>query len=58
MVMGEDSCSRGSRFESQQPILDGHFFTLIFVKIILFVLKDQDCPQKENICAFTKLNVS
>ena len=30
MVMG-DSCSKGREFESQHHILDGHFFTYIFV---------------------------
>ena len=25
MVMGEDSCSKGHKFESQYPILDGQF---------------------------------
>ena len=32
VVMGGDSCSKGHWFESQRPILDGHFFTFICYK--------------------------
>ena len=32
MVMGRDTCSKGCEFESQQHILDGHFFTFICCK--------------------------
>ena len=31
VVMGGGSCSKGREFESQHRILDGHFFTYIFV---------------------------
>ena len=31
MVMGGDSCSKGLEFESRHVILDGHFFTYLFV---------------------------
>ena len=31
MVMGGDSFSKGHEFESRHRILDGHFFTYIFV---------------------------
>ena len=31
VVMGGDSCSKGHEFESRHCILDGHFFTYIFV---------------------------
>ena len=31
MVMGGDSCSKGREFESRHHILDGHFFTFLFV---------------------------
>ena len=39
MVMGRDSCSEGHGFESLHRILDGHFFTYIFVVqiIVMFV---------------------
>ena len=29
LVMGEDSCSEGCRFESQHSIINGHIFTFI-----------------------------
>ena len=29
VAMGEDSCSEGHGFESQHPIMNGHFFTYI-----------------------------
>ena len=32
MVMAGESCSEGRGFESEQCIVDGHFFTLIVVK--------------------------
>ena len=32
MVIGDDSCSRGRGFKSQQCLLDGHFFTFICCK--------------------------
>ena len=37
VVMGGDSCSEGSEFESQHCILDGHFSHFIVVKIVMFV---------------------
>ena len=37
MVMGGDSCSGGSGFESEHHILGEHFFDLVVVKIVLFV---------------------
>ena len=39
VVMGGDSCPEGCGFESQHHILDGHFFTLFVVKIVMFVWK-------------------
>ena len=32
VVMAGESCSEGRGFESEQCIVDGHFFTLIVVK--------------------------
>ena len=37
VVMGDDSCSKGRGFESQRRILDGHIFTLICCKVVMFV---------------------
>ena len=38
VVMGGGSCSKGCEFESRLRILDGHFFTYIFVvKFVMFV---------------------
>ena len=37
VVMCDDSCSRDCGFKSQRHKLDGHFFTLICCKIVLFV---------------------
>ena len=31
------SCAKGRGFESQRCILDGHFFTFICCKIVMFV---------------------
>ena len=43
MVMGGDSCSKGCEFESQHRLLDGHFFTYIFVvRIVMCVWKDEN----------------
>ena len=40
-VMGGDSCSKGCEFESQCHILDGHFFTYLFVvKVVTCVWKE------------------
>ena len=38
MVMVDDSCSRGHRFESQQGIKDGNFLRRLVVKIVLFFI--------------------
>ena len=35
VVMVDDSCSEGHGFESWHHILDGHFFTYIYVKIVM-----------------------
>ena len=39
MVMGGDSCSKGCEFESWHRILDGHFFTYVFVVKLVMCLK-------------------
>ena len=31
VIMGGDSCSKGREFKSRHCILDGHFFTNLFV---------------------------
>ena len=36
VVMGGDSCSEGCRFESQHHMLDGHFWHIFVVKIVMF----------------------
>ena len=42
-VMGGDSCSKGREFESRHYILDGHFFTYLFVvKFVMCVWKDKN----------------
>ena len=40
--MGGDSCSNGRGFESKHHTLDGHFSHLFVVKIVMFVLKDEN----------------
>ena len=42
MVIGGDSCSKGSEFKFQHRILDEHFSHLFVVKIVLCVQKDQN----------------
>ena len=37
--MGGDSCSTGCEFESRHRILDGHYFTYIFVVKFVMCLK-------------------
>ena len=38
VVMGGDSCAKGLEFKSRHHILDGHFFTYLFVaKIVLSI---------------------
>ena len=36
VVMGWDSCAEGCRFESQHHMLDGHFWHIFVVKIVMF----------------------
>ena len=43
--MGGDSCSKGCEFESRHHILDGHFFTYIFV--VKFVFEKTKINEKE-----------
>ena len=43
VVVGGDSCSKSREFKSQPCILDGHFFTYIFVvKFVICVWKDEN----------------
>ena len=41
MVVGEDSCSEGHGFKSQDNILDGHFSHIFVLKSVTFVGKDE-----------------
>ena len=40
VAMGGDSCFKGREFVSLHHILDGHFFTYLFVAQIVMCLKD------------------
>ena len=43
VVMGGGSCYKGREFESQYHMLDGHFFTYLFiVKFVMCVWKDEN----------------
>ena len=42
VVMGGDSCSKSREFKSWHRILDGRFFHLFVVKIIMCVWKDEN----------------
>ena len=48
--MGGDACSEGSGFESQDRILDGHFFTFICCKIcnVCFLKNERDFGWPES----------
>ena len=46
--MGGDSCSEGRGFESHHSILDGHFFTYICCKNVMFVDKTK-ISEKEAV---------
>ena len=55
VVMGGDSCSKGCEFESRHHILDGHFFTYIFVvKICNVCLKRRKYIKKRPGLAHLK----
>ena len=47
--MGDESCSKGSGFESQRRIIDGHLdiFTLIRCKNCILCLKKPKINEKE-----------
>ena len=47
VVMRWDSCSKGHEFEFRHHILDGHFFTNVFVvKFVICVWKDENKLKK------------
>ena len=48
MVMGDDSCLRGCVFESRCHIPDGHFFTLICVKIYCLFEKTKSKRKRDR----------
>ena len=51
MVMGGDSCTKDREFKSQRQILDGHFFTYIFVVKFVICLKRQKNILYEEVVA-------
>ena len=52
MVMGGDSCSKGCGFKSQHFKLDGHLPHLLVVKIVIFVLKDENKSKVAGMAVF------
>ena len=54
MVMGGDTCCEGCGFESQHRILVGHFSYLFVVKIVIFVLKDENKQKEAGVGPFFK----
>ena len=56
VVMGGESCSEGRGFKSQNCLLDGHFFTYIVVKIVMFVWKDKKTIKEARDGKFKKKN--
>ena len=48
MVMGRDSRSEGSGFESRHRILDGHFSSIFVVKFVMFFLKNRPKINKKE----------
>ena len=52
VVMGGDSCSKGCGFKSQHLILDGHLPHLLVVKIVIFVLKDENKSKVAGMAVF------
>ena len=48
VVMGDDSCLRGCVFESRCHIPDGHFFTLICVKIYCLFEKTKSKRKRDR----------
>ena len=55
VVMGGDSCPEGHGFESLHCILDGHFFTYICSKIVMFVGLDENKRKRDRGCPIKKL---
>ena len=57
VVTGGDSRPIVDGFESQRPILDGHFFTYTVVKIVMFVCKDRkDTNKRPGLVHLIKRN--
>ena len=55
VVVGGHSCSKGREFESRHNILDGHFFTYIFVvKFVMCVWKDENKWKRARVGRFFK----
>ena len=46
VVMEGDSCSKGSEFESQHHIMDGHFFTYLFAEKIVILFENDEKNEK------------
>ena len=57
VVIGGDTCSEGREFESQDHLLHGHFFTLIFCKNCIVCLKRPKINKKvARVGAFLSYN--
>ena len=52
VVMGGDSCYEGRGLESQHHILDGHFSNLFVVRIVMFVLIDENIRKRGRVGSF------
>ena len=57
VVVERDSCSNGHEFESRYRILDGHFFTYIFVVKFVAHLNRQKLMKRGRVGPFLKRHV-
>ena len=59
VVMEGDSCSKGSEFESQHHIMDGHFFPYLFaVKIVTLFENDKNKRKSSRVGPFLKPSIA
>ena len=56
MVMGDNSFLSGRGFKSWHHILDGHFFTLICCKNVLFFEKTKNKHKEAGVSPFNFLS--
>ena len=54
VAMGGDSCSKHCEFESRHRILDGYFWHLFVVKIVMCVWKDKNKWKEAGVGPFWK----